>query len=65
MMTNCNRKNWAINVENNVAIVELYIESVVVAFVFEHYGGYNSCNLNPCDLPDVFSELYAIEADLK
>lgn len=63
-MTDYERKNWIINIENSAAAVEAQLGSSVVNSVFERYGANSVENLNSCVLPEVFSELYAIEADL-
>ena len=63
-MTKSERENWIINIENSAAVVESQLGWEVVKSVFERYGAKNICDLNPKDLPEVFSELYAIEADL-
>lgn len=64
-MTNNERRNWIINIENSAAVVESQLGWEVVKSVFERYRAKNICDLNPTDLPEVFSELYAIEADLR
>ena len=63
-MTDYERKNWIINIENSAATVESQLGSSVVNSVFERYGAHSVEDLNPSDLPEVFGELYAIEADL-
>lgn len=40
------------------------LDSSVVKSVFERYGAHGIEDLNPSDLPEVFNEIYAIEADL-
>ena len=64
-MTNNERRNRMINRENSADVVESKLGWEVVKPVFERYGAKNICDLNPIDLPEVFSELYAIEADLR
>ena len=64
-MTSNERRDWIINIENSAAVVESHLGWEVVKSVFERYGAKNICNLNPKDLPEVFSELYAIEAHLR
>ena len=63
-MTKSERRNWIINVENTAAIVSAQVGQAVVDSVFKRYGAHGIEDLNPSDLPGVFSELYAIEADL-
>lgn len=59
------RKNWIINIENSASTISSQVGSTVVNGVFQRYDAYNIEDLNPSYLPDVFSELYAIEADLR
>ena len=71
-MTDYERKNWIINIENSATAVEAQLGSSVVNSVFERYGAHSvedlnqhiAKDLNQSNLPAVFSELYAIEADL-
>lgn len=63
-MTNKERQNWIISIENTSALVESFLGSAVVNSVFERYGAHSVEDLNPDDLPEVFSKLYAIEADI-
>ena len=63
-MTSYERQNWIINIENSAAAVESYLGSEVVKSVFERYGAHEIQDLNPSDLPNVFSDLYAIEVDM-
>lgn len=63
-MTKSERKNWIINIENTAAAVSAQVGQAVVDSVFKRYGAHGIWDLNPSYLPDVFSNLYAIEADL-
>lgn len=63
-MTKCEHRNWITNIENSASAVESQLGSAVVNSVFERYGAHSVEDLNPSDLPEVFSELYAIEADI-
>ena len=63
-MTDYERKNWIINIEDSAAAVESRLGPAVVKSVLERYGAHEIQDLNPSDLPEVFSDLYAIEADL-
>lgn len=64
-MTKAERKNWIINIENTAAAVSTQVGQTVVDSVFKRYGAHGTWDLNSCCLPDVFSELYAIKADLR
>ena len=63
-MTDYERKNWIINIENSAAAVEAQLGSSVVNSGVERYGAHSVEDLNQSNLPEVFGELYAIEADL-
>lgn len=64
-MKNNERDNWIANIENTDAAICSELDSAVVDAVFRRYGAHNAEDANPNDLPEIFSELYAIEADLK
>ena len=64
-MTKRERENWIVNIENTAAAIESQLGSAVVDSVFKRYGAHGIRDLSPSDLPEVFSELYAIEADLR
>lgn len=64
-MTRDERENWIINIENTASMISSQLGSAVVDGVFQRYGAHSVDDLSPCGLPDVFSELYAIEADLR
>lgn len=63
-MTKREHNNWIVNIENTAAVIESQLGSAVVESVFKRYGAHGTWGLRPNDLPDIFSELYAIEADL-
>ena len=63
-MTKQERDNWIVNIENSAAAIESQLGSAVVESVFKRYGAHSTWDLSPSDLPEVFSELYAIEVDL-
>ena len=63
-MTKRERNNWIVNIENTAAAIESKLGSAVVESVFKRYGAHSTWDLSPSDLPEVFSELYAIEVDL-
>jgi hypothetical protein len=64
-VTKDERENWIVNIENTASTISSQLGSAVDDGVFQHYGAHSVEDLSPCDLPDVFSELYAIEADLR
>ena len=63
-MTKSEHRNWIINIENTAATVSAQVGQAVVESVFKRYGAHSVEDLNSGDLPEVFGELYAIEADL-
>lgn len=63
-MTKRERENWIVNIENTATAIESQLSSAVVESVFKRYGAHGTWDLRSSDLPDVFSEMYAIEADL-
>lgn len=64
VVTRSERNNWIINIENTLDAIESQLDPAVIDSVFNRYGARNVWDLNPSDLPDVFSELYAIKVDL-
>lgn len=64
-MTIYERQNWITNIENSANVIASYLGTVVVASILERYGARHIEDIDPSFLPDVFNEMYAIEADLK
>lgn len=64
-MTTIEKDSYITSIEESASIISSQVGSAVVDSVFQRYGVHSVEDLNPCDLPDVFSELYAIEADLR
>ena len=64
-MTSIEKDSYITSIENTASTISSQVGSAVVDGVFQRYGAHCVEDLNPCDLPDVFSELYAIEADLR
>lgn len=64
-MTTIEKDSYIISIEESASIISSQVGSAVVDSVFQRYGAQSVEDLNPCDLPDVFSELYAIETDLR
>ena len=63
-MSNVSDADYIASIEQSVSVIGTKLDSSVVRSVFERYGAYGIEDLNPSDLPEVFSDLYAIEADL-
>lgn len=64
-MSNINNSDYIASIEQSVSVISAELSSRVAESVFERYGAHGIEDLNPSYLPDVFSELYAIEADLR
>lgn len=63
-MTQAERNNWIINIENTASYIVSEIGEAVVASTLYKYGASTIEQIASSDLAEVFSELYAIEADL-
>lgn len=57
--------DYVMSIEESAAVICSELGAEVVAAVLQRFGVHSVEELNPADLPDVFSELYAIEADLR
>lgn len=64
-MTGQERDYWIVNIENAVSFISSEIGNKTVDFVLEKYGAENISEISDCDLPDVFNELDAIEAEIR
>ena len=58
-------ESWRISIENSADFIEKNIGIGTVQAVFEKYGATGSDDLSPEYYSEAFSELYAIEADLR
>lgn len=63
-MANISNPDYIASIEQSVLVISAELGNRVAESVFERYGAYGIEDLNPSYLPDVFSELFAIEADL-
>lgn len=64
-MANISNLDYIASIEQSVSVICAELGSNVAKSVFERYGAHNIDDLAQSFLPDVFSELYAIEADLR
>ena len=64
-MTRTERENWIVNIENTASFIAAEIGDDVVASTLYKYGARSIEQISSSDLSEVFSELYAIEADLR
>lgn len=64
-MTRTERENWIVNIENTASFIAAESGEEVVASTLNKYGASSIEQIASSDLSDVFSELYAIEADLR
>ena len=65
-MENHDRQNLMINIENSIVFIESHLDSAdkTVESVFKRHGVRDLEKASLSSLYDIFSELYAIEADL-
>jgi hypothetical protein len=63
-MSSISNSDYVTSIEESASIICSEIGPEVVDSVFQRYGAHSVEDIDPKDLPDVFSELYAIEADL-
>ncbi|TCS80297.1 hypothetical protein EDD59_106123 [Muricomes intestini] len=64
-MSSISKQDYINSIEESASIISSEIGPEVIDSVFQRYGAHGAEDLDPADLPDVFSELYAIEADLR
>ncbi len=64
-MTREERNNWIENIENIASFISSEIGDEVIASTLYKYGARSIEQISSSDLSEVFSELYAIEADLR
>lgn len=64
-MENISNSDYIASIEQSVSAINTELGSRVAESVFERYEAHGIDDLNPSYLPDVFSELYAIETDLR
>ena len=64
MMSNVSNADYIASIEQSASAIGAKLDSSVVKSVFERYGAHGIEDLNPSDLPEVFNEIYTIEADL-
>lgn len=64
-MANISNSDYIASIEQSVSAISADLDSKVAEAVFERYGAHGLDDLSRAYLPDVFSELYAIEADLR
>ena len=64
-MTKSERQNWIDSIESSAAGVSSELGSAVVDSVFRRFGVNCVEDASDSILPDIFSEMYAYEADLK
>ena len=64
-MTKEEKLSWIISIENSADYIAEELGYEVVRSVLEYYGAKNIEDLNPSQYSEVFSSLYAIEADIR
>lgn len=58
-------ESWLISIEQSAKFVAGHIGMEAVKCIFQKYNATCADDLLPCYYPEVFSELYAYEADLR
>lgn len=66
-MKNCDKQNLIISIESSIDFIESHLDSAdkSIAFILKKHGVRNLEKASIYTLQDPFSELYAIEADLR
>lgn len=66
-MKNSDKQSLVINIENSIDFIESHLDSAykIIAFILKKHGVKNLEKASIHTLQDLFSELYAIEADLR
>ena len=64
-MSSISKQDYINSIEESVSIISSELGSEVVDSVFQRYGAHCVDDINPTDLPEVFSELYAKETDFR
>lgn len=66
-MKNCDKQNLIISIESSIDFIESHLDSAdkSIAFILKKHGVRNLEKASIYTLQDLFSELYAIEADLR
>lgn len=59
------RENWITNIENIADYIASELGEEAVRSVIYKYGAVSIYEIASSELPEIFSELYAIEADLR
>lgn len=66
-MKNSDKQSLVISIENSIGFIESHLDSAdkTIAFILKKHGVKNLEKASIHTLQDLFSELYAIEADLR
>ena len=64
-MTGDERNNWIVNIENSASFIASEVGEEIVNSTLYKFGASSIEGISDSDLPDVFVELYTIEADLR
>lgn len=66
-MKNSDKQSLVISIENSIDFIESHLDSAdkTIAFILKKHGVKNLEKASIHTLQDLFSELYAIEADLR
>lgn len=64
-MTREERSNWIINIENSASFISSEVGETVIDGILSRFRTKAIEEIADNDLPELFSKLYAIEADLR
>lgn len=64
-MENFSRNDYLASIEESASYISAEIGPEVVRSVYQRFGVNSLDEIETADLPEVFSEIYAIEADLR
>lgn len=64
-MTSSERENWITNIKNTISFITSEIGNETVDLILCKYGANDIENITSSDFTEIFSELYAIEVELR
>lgn len=64
-MANLSKESYIASIEESTSIICKELGPEVVQSLYRRFGANDLEGIKTADLPEVFSEFYAIEADLK
>lgn len=64
-MANLSRNDYLASIEESASYISSEIGPEVIQSIYQRFGAINLDEIKTAYLPELFSEIYAIEADLK